>query len=82
MHGFQNFCLIYAQYFIQNPILIDFQFNLKCVSILITCEHNEVFMEKKENNRTELDKENMLVEKNSNLGIISEKHLNVCLKGK
>lgn len=81
MQGFQNFCLTYANFFSQNPILIDFQFNLKCVSVLNTCECNEDFIEKKYN-RTEWDKENMLVEKTSNLGIISEKHLNVCLKGK
>lgn len=40
------------------------------------------FLLKKYNNRTELDKEKMLVEKTSNSGIISEKHFNVCLKGK
>lgn len=52
MQGFQNFSLTYANFFSQNPILIDFQFNLKCVSILNTCECNEVFIEKKYNNRT------------------------------
>lgn len=47
MHGFQNFCLIYAQYFNENLILIYFQFNLKYISIFNTYERNEVFIEKK-----------------------------------